>query len=318
MAFDLFQDRIVQGSVGDPFVSLNDVLIKPVTEMQSGTAGRLQFPSNFLDLSIETHSMGFGSLISGVGLSMGNIRIDNLASVVAPVELLSPTTQASTLWNDVTMSPGSPEAIELRVAFRLAIDGEDSPLAMNDEIDFKISLNTMALSGEVQASVESSKFLRMPLGHIFNIDCWLATMASPGGLDVSSIATSLVGLKLEADCVACSDAQFYLQSMFIIFGTAGAVELLGSRLSSLAESILEGDGPIQQLVDRMLSEAQYACPVSSQYDPDFVQPDYPPLGFPNLTPTDLDTLLFTAMLGEFGSNRERTSSSLFCLTSSFC
>lgn len=299
MAYRIFQDRVVRGTVGDPFAAINDALINPLTKMQSGLPGSLRFPSDFVNVAIETRANDFGNLVKGVGFSMGDLRIDHLASVVAPVELVSPTTQASTLWNDLMMSPGSAEAIELSIALRLAIDGEDSPLTMDDEIDFKIKLDTMALTGKIQALIQSSKFLRMPFGHVFNIDCWLATIDSPDGLSVFSTYASFVGMDIDANCVSCSEGLGLLPTMLGIFRSAGAVQLLGSRLSSLTKSVVEGTDPLHTMLNRMLSEAQYSCPVSPQYDPDFVKPDYPPLGLPALTSTDLDTLLFATMLGKF-------------------
>lgn len=313
MVFDLFRDRIVRGNGDGPFVAVNDILIKPITRMQSGTAGLLRFLSNFTDMSYETQPNDFGNMIAGVDFSMGDLRVGNLTTVVAPIELLSPTTQGSTLWNDLMMSPSSPETIDLRLALRLAIDGEESPWTMNDEIDFKVSLNSMAVTGKIKALVETTKFLRMPLGQIFDINCWLATIPPQDGVRLFSTYFAFVGMDMDAECIACSDGLGLLPNILSIFRSTGAVGLLGTRLSSLTKSIVESNDPLHTVVDRMISEAQYSCPVSSQYDPDYAAPEYPPIGYPELTGTDLDTLLLASMLGKF-QKYERMSESSSLLT----
>ena len=315
MIFGVFQDRIVGGGDGSGSVALNDALVNPITTAQSGTSGELFFEGSFISIAID--SLGdneFATMISGLNFSAGDTRITNLASLVPPISLMEPTMKPRALWNTLRFSDGIPETVDMNITLRLNIDGNESPWTMNDEVVFRASFDGVVLSGELQALVETSKFLRLPLKHVFDLDCWLS-MIPPPEVDLSgefivddtlqlgliSLSPVLKGFSLGATCVTCSNGLAYLPSLLFIFQSAGAMDLLGSRLGFLAKSIFLGRNPVQVLVDRMLFEASYACPVSPRYDEDRIVPQYPPLGFPDLSATDVDTLLFATMLfGQVG------------------
>ena len=289
---------------------INDILVKPFTQGQSGIEGSLLFPSDFVSVSLKLPSRNaVRNLVSGVEFAMGNIRIDNLATVVNPLILLEPTSEATALRNDILVMPGSPKAVDLHLTLDLIIDGGDSPWNMSDTIDFGIHINSVAFGGKLTALIETSKFLRLPIQHVFNINCWIAMIPSPEmdsdgsfvrdelvPLGLSSVSAILSGVGIDASCDDCSAGLGLLPEVLEIFESTGAVRLLGERLSAMTKTIIEGQNPFHTMIDRMLWQAPFSCPVSSKYDPDVVFADYPKMAVPSLSATDLDTLLFSTIL----------------------
>ena len=294
----------------DGYLAINDIILKPVTKRQSGTEGMIKFPSDFVSISLNhtDPSTEFETMISGIDFSLGDLRINNLASVVPPIRFLDPTTKATTLWNDFLLSPKSEKTVDVQLSLRLKIDGVDSPWKMNDEIGFTISTDAMALTGELTALIETSKFLRLPLKHIFNPSCWLALIHAPEfgddghivsdgtiNLGLSSTYAYFSEIDIEAECVVCSKGMRLLPRMLDIFKTTGAVRVLGARLSEVTKTIMES-GSVRTVIGRVLHEAPFSCPVSSKYDPNATFVDYPSLNFPGLSATDIDTILFATLL----------------------
>ena len=254
MVYNLFQDRIVKKSGEDGYLAINDILLKPVTKRQSRKEGMINFPADFVSISFNhtDPSSEFGTMMSGIDFSLGDLRVTNLASVVPPLRFLDPTTKATTLWNDFLFSPKSEKTVDVHLSFRLKIDGVDSPWKMNDEIGFTVSTDAMALTGELTALVETSKFLRLPLKHIFNPGCWLALIHAPEfgddghivsdgtmNLGLSSTYAYFSEIDIEAECVVCSKGMRLLPRMLDIFKTTGAVRVLGARLSEVTKTIME-------------------------------------------------------------------------------
>lgn len=314
MIYKIFQDRVINAPGEDSgYLAINDMLIKPWTKGQSGVEGLLRFDSDFLSISLDTSAGGeFASMISSVDFSMGNARVENLSTIISPIKLLTPNYEAHSLWNDMTASPRTQEGINFNVLVRLALGGGNSPWTMDDEIDLSVTLDALGIVGSLNALVETSKFLRLPLKHAFNLNCWLSMIPPPEvgedaivneetvKLALSGVYTYLVGMDINAACLDCSPGLGLLPRMLEIFRTAGAVRHLGTRLSELGRTLVQGD-TLQSLFNNMLTNAPYLCPVNPKFDPDAVSSEQGFFGISDLTATDLDTLLFgTVLLAEVG------------------
>lgn len=309
LVFDLFQSRVVKGSGQDGFVTINDVLVKPLTKLQSGVEGLLRFESDLVSLSVSMDAdSALASIVSSLDFSVADLRVDHLDSIVAPISLIEPMPHPVQFWNDIKVSPGRLETLDFHLKLRLAVDGSDSPFTMNDEIDFSLSMDSARLMTGLAATVETTNFLRLPLRHVFDVNCWLALIPAPEidgagsflindswRLSLRHAWFDLSGVDIDARCLSCSGGFGLLPRLLTVFRNSGAVDLLGTRIGSLFNTLVASD-TLQTLIDRQLYEAPYFCPVSPQYNPNATLPDYATLGLPELTSVDLDTLAFASLM----------------------
>lgn len=102
LAFDLLQDGL-EGVGSDGRSQINELIVRPTTERQSGVAGMLRFPETLVGVQPGTlrrvlEEDFFGS----TNFTISDLRITNL-DTITPVNLLKPTNEGTVLDNSLTI-----------------------------------------------------------------------------------------------------------------------------------------------------------------------------------------------------------------------
>jgi hypothetical protein len=153
----------------DGTLTANDIFIRPLTELQSGVEGLISMPGELFGISADAFDLGgFDVLLQGLHMSLSNLSLTNLDTLVPPLLFLEPTTEPYTLDNELNMGPI--EGRPLNVTAHLSIYVEEgSPLAMRNEIEISLTSSAFQILAEVVARVEAMAFLNFPLSDLFPI-----------------------------------------------------------------------------------------------------------------------------------------------------
>lgn len=122
LAYSLLQDRLTSpGDDGLPLV--NDLVVRPFTERQSGEEGSLLFPetifaigNNATSVTRRDRSLAESFLNGTFSLSVGNIRVYNIDTISSPLEILKVSSQQHVLENSVTVGSGQQNPLTLMMA----------------------------------------------------------------------------------------------------------------------------------------------------------------------------------------------------------
>lgn len=125
LVYSLLQDRLTMvGDDGLPMI--NELVVRPFTIRQSGEEGSLFFPEKIFEVgnnavgNIEDSSRArslAGSLLNGTfSLSVGNIRVYNMDTIRAPMEILQVSSQPHVLENSITVGSGQQNPLKLMVS----------------------------------------------------------------------------------------------------------------------------------------------------------------------------------------------------------
>lgn len=308
LAYDLIQDRFV-GAGADGLPGINEMVIRPMTEEQSGTPGLLRFPDTIFSISSETLRRRlsdniFANLGGGLNTSIGDIRISNIDSIVPPLELLGITSDAAVLRNDLGMASGTTGPLSLTMKLSSGQEGE------LNEVDISASIDSLTLLANVKALMDAQTFLQFPLGDMLDFNCWLAALPSvelnnegfpvdpsaTRGLSLSAFRSALSSLTLTSDCIKCESAGMeLLPELFQILDQTGSVTLLGTRLPAILDSVVTSD-TTQTMMERLIVSGSKSCPSSSLYDANFESPGYSFVGLPTFSGDTIDTVLFSGVL----------------------
>ena len=240
---------------GLPF--LNDHAIRPLTSMQSGTEGMLQFGTDLFAIEADS-PLSSTSSSTQVQLRASNFTIENFDIVRDPVTLLNPISPHS-LNNQVILGPVTRKPLILSSKVILAVSGEDSPLKMYNNLELKLSLPSSELLFDLFAAIREDRLLSFPLRDVGNFHCWLETVLSIAKnenadvptsvgdiferfpLDLSRLFVTLSDLRLAGNCVDCSSSGLLaLNDILAHIQNAGFSKMLGLRLERLAEEIILG------------------------------------------------------------------------------
>ena len=243
---------------------VNSAAIDPLTESLFGERGSITLADTFIN-----ESMNFDNAagIESIDISLGNVTIDNINTVVAPFILLDPI-DAYTLNNSLSLeSADSP--LEVGVGLSLMVDSDY--LSMDDRIEFKLGFENVTVLAEIMAMMRAESFADFPLDNVFDLGCWLSLIPLPGELeDVGSslsldhLEVSFADLSFGVSCVECTSAG--MQELPVILDLLD--DTLSLNLNSLASAILgEIDSDITQpLLDSYHSELVWSCPFYDDYD----------------------------------------------------
>lgn len=281
---------------------ISTILVGPMTKKLSGVEGTLVFE----DLVDADGRIELGGLNADYKLNIGSLRIENLHSIGAPLELLDPIRNESNMLNNTATfgtAPTGPVRFGASVLFDIATDGELecaldvdgvsllTSLFTEQEIrnDFNVTLELSSTNVlvELLASVLESRLMNFPLEDIFNLKCWLATIPAPAldeygfRVDYDNVTLSLadIGLLIGAanitvECVECNSPK--MQEL------ADLLETNHDDASKSVRNVLQyavglGAGPfspVQTMLDRMLVDAPKLCPHRPEFNPDAVKTQY--------------------------------------------
>jgi hypothetical protein len=247
-----------------------------------------------------------GSVESRFQFRISNLRVENLDSFGPPLSLLDPVDgEESVLSNSVTIK--APVSRPLRVVAEVLLGissqgkfdrlGHSSTgylrlftlktnlLAFTDgEIEERVDVGVDIKSGNFVTSfilqVLLDRFAQFPLQDILDIDCWLATLAtpeldrygvrvdkSPVSFAVRDLSLNVSDVSLTLDCHECGPALKDMAATATDSSSSEEDTVRAARtLTSFVESVITGDS-MQRIIDQRLAEAPKRCRHRPEYQP---------------------------------------------------
>lgn len=177
---DLFQtvygalvDIIMSGSDANGMSDMNQA-VASMTKNQSGVEEDLYWEDYLFQQSV---TVDLNGLNADIAVAISDLRISNLDTMAAPIQLLAPMNGESSNLNN-SMSIGvSPDP--LRASLKLLVFREGDQTTIDNELEIGISLSGLSILIDILAKMEEPPFLSFPLRDMFNVNCWFATIATP-------------------------------------------------------------------------------------------------------------------------------------------
>ena len=278
---------------------INEALIAPITEDQSGVPGTILLPGQIFSLDTEALSeLGLG--ITGIELS--DARVENLDTVGQPLVIAEPNkTRNDLLNNRVTFGT---QMNPLRFAIRASLSFLGPFIQTRDEMDIFGELRSAPIYAVVLARLGAQEVLGLPLKYVDNVDCWLATLAEPaldqiaaGNLTVNPVVSldylsiAFQSLRLSASCYNCTTRGLeVVPELLEIVETTTTKNVLGYRNVELFLGLLNSDFAqvwILRFFQDSISRCEYLAN-STNIDLEYDSPE-----FPNLNEYNMETGVFT-------------------------
>eukprot|EP00584_Thalassiosira_punctigera_P024525 CAMPEP_0172548162 /NCGR_PEP_ID=MMETSP1067-20121228/17531_1 /TAXON_ID=265564 ORGANISM="Thalassiosira punctigera, Strain Tpunct2005C2" /NCGR_SAMPLE_ID=MMETSP1067 /ASSEMBLY_ACC=CAM_ASM_000444 /LENGTH=1499 /DNA_ID=CAMNT_0013335357 /DNA_START=220 /DNA_END=4719 /DNA_ORIENTATION=- len=252
-------------------------LLASFAERQSNMEGDFYYPG---DLFRKDMDIALNGLNAAIELAVSDVRVSNIDSIGAPVNLLRPVKGEPSVLNNTALLGVGPEPF--RAEFRLLVKGKGEEVEVHNDLVLGLSLANIGMVLEVLAQIRELSFLNFPLQDVLNLQCWLATVATPAldkygiragesdsGMVLEKLALAVAEARLDIECVSCSsplviEMASTLGSQEAVEDTTAVVNMIFEYLSNL----LEGDF-VQSALDRMLNEAAMKCPHSPSYNRNF-------------------------------------------------
>jgi hypothetical protein len=237
-----------------------------MTKNQSGVEGDLYWDGYLFKQSM---TVDLNGLNAAIAIAVSDLRISNIDTMGAPIELLGPVTgEASNLNNSASVGVG-PDP--LKASLKLSVFGEGEKTTIDNEVELGLSVSSLYMILQLLAQMEEPTLLNFPLKDIFNLNCWMATIVTPE-LDGQGLRIGEVTMKVEDmamfveeaqfdfNCISCSspmllDMEDYFHSEE---GVSDATNTVNAILDTVSR-FMEGEF-VQNRIDRMLYEAPYQCP----------------------------------------------------------
>ena len=119
---DFANDYVLKVDPATGLAAINDVLVGPLSRMQSGTTGSLMFLG---DLFNQGSRVAVGGLDARIQLQARDLHISNVDSIGSPLSILDPVINTGTLLNNTaTFGVGNPISIAFNFMFSLLGDGK--------------------------------------------------------------------------------------------------------------------------------------------------------------------------------------------------
>ena len=294
---------VVDETTGMP--RINEVLVAPFTEMQSGVEGTLAFFGDLFGLHSETiPQIGMDS----IELKAFDASIENLDTLGAPIELLKPNATNGFVLDN--MARIGTEANPMRFALKglLALKG-DPVLETRNEVDVSVEIEESEVFASILAKIDSEAFSTFPLRDIVNLECWLATLAKPlmegagdlvdpndVALALESILLSIPSMKFDFACTNCTSAGLdVIPEILTLLESNGISDVLEQRLVKVGLDLVQSDY-VQAYLNRMVIEGSLRCPHSPHFQGESASSDFPVPSYPTLPYDSLESVVFASTL----------------------
>jgi len=184
--------------------------VASMTKNQSGLEGELHWEGNLFKHSFTVNLNGLNAAIA---IAVSDLRISNVDTLTAPIQLLAPTNAERSNFNN-SMSTGS-GADPLQVSLKLLVFGEGDQTTVDNEMELGMSISGLSMILEFLAKMEEPRFLNFPLHDVLNVNCWMATIVTPeldkyglrlGDLTmgIEDIAMFVEEARFVMNCISCS------------------------------------------------------------------------------------------------------------------
>ena len=256
---------IMSGSDENGMSDMNDA-VASMTKNQSGVEGELYWEDYLFKQSVTVNLNGLNAAIS---IAISDLRISNLDTMSAPIQLLAPMNgESSNVNNSMSIGVG-PDP--LRASLTLLVFGEGDKTTVDNEIELGISLSGLSMIVDILAKMEEPPFINFPMRDIFNLNCWMATIVTPEldeyGLRIGELTMGIEDMAMfvekaqfEMNCISCSSP--LLLEIEQLFSSEQGVTDATTTVNAILETLsrfMEGEY-IQHMIDKMLYEAPYQCP----------------------------------------------------------
>jgi hypothetical protein len=293
----------IDESTGRP--KINEVLIKPLTKAQSGVEGNLEFSTSVFGFHSETvPRIG----MDAVEMRAFNPSIRNLDTVGAPIDLLKANDDNGHLLENFVTLGASPDSIQLAMKGLFALSGDPS-LEMYNEVELSVEIANSDFFAGLMAMVDSNALLSFPIRDATNLDCWLATLATPElgvdgqlanntniGLALESILLTTESMRFNASCTNCTSPSLaILPQLFETLEVAGVSNVLEKRLVDLGLDVVRSDF-VQAYINQLLINGALRCPHSPNYVDSLASSNYQVPTMPSLPHESLESVAFTATI----------------------
>ena len=296
---DILEAELFSNDPETQMPKINDALIAPITEDQSGVAGTILLPGKIFSLDTEALSeLGLG--ITGIELS--DARVENVDTVGQPLVVAEPNKTRNDLLNN--RATFGTQLNPLRFAIRASLSFLGPFIQTRDEMDIFGELRSAPIYAVALARLGAQEVLNLPLKYVDNLDCWLATLAEPAldqiaagnpivnpvaSLDYLSIAFQ--SLRISASCYNCTTRGLeVVPELLEIVETTTAKNVLGYRNVELFLGLLNSDFAqvwILRFFQDSISKCEYLAN-STNIDLEYDSPE-----FPNLNEYNMETGVFS-------------------------
>jgi hypothetical protein len=302
---ELFNSELLamDESTGKP--KINEVLIKPFTLSQSGIEGNLEFVTDVFGFRSETIAK---TGMDSIEMRAFNPTIRNLDTMGAPIDLLKPNADNGFLLENFVKLGATPDSVQFALKALFAMNG-DPTLQMNNEMELSVDISNSDFIVGLLAMVDSESLTNFPISDITNMNCWLATLATPQldgngfliqrtdvGLSLESIILSIGDMGLNVECTNCTSPSLsILPELFTTLEEGGVSDLLETRLVNLGLEVARSDFA-QAYINQMLIDGSLRCPHSPNYVSASASSDYQVPAFPTLAHDSLETVAFASSI----------------------
>lgn len=284
---------------------INEVLIKPLTKAQSGNEGDIEFSTSVFGFNSESVSrIGMDS----IEMRAFNPSIRNLDTMGAPIDILKASGDNGYLLENFVTIGASPDSVQLAMKGLFALSGDPS-LDMYNEVELLVDIANSDFFAGLMAMVNSNALLTFPIRDVTNVDCWLATLATPEigangelaegsdiGLALESILLTTESMRFNASCTNCTSPSLaILPQLFETLEVAGVSDVLGKSLVDLGLDVARSDF-VQAYVNKRLIDSALRCPHSPSYVDALASSNYAVPTMPSLPHESLESIAFTATI----------------------
>lgn len=283
MLWDLMDNELLEENPATAMPKINEILIDTLTKGQSGIEGTLLFGGDGDNVFNIVQRVSVGGFDANVRLSASDVKIENLDTMVVPLNFLEPvSTEPYFLNNSVTVGVEE-RPMKLAATFAFAIIDEVEGMEISNKMEISFDMHTASVIATIMLKIAKSKLLGFPLVDMFDLNCWIATIPAPNlneqGVSVGDdeitatiidFAASVASVNLNVSCVECSSPGIVeLSELLMLSGEAqnDVASLVNTLLLSTGDMI-KGD-ILQVRIDRLLNDASKQCRHSPNYDPNF-------------------------------------------------
>jgi Paraquat-inducible protein A len=265
--------------------AINAALVRPLTESQSGTPGRIAFPGSLFD---QNGRIQMGGLDASFNFRAYNAYVDNLDSIGgALLSILDPIKDSPSELNNTASFGNGGKKLQAGLRIFISLSGKEGEDEIRNhmEMSFDMAQATVLLTALLKIS--ESAFFSYPLKDLTNTDCLLMMIPTPPldarGIRVeghersaglAELIVNVAKMNLNITCLECSGPVMKeLQGLLSTPEASDAATATVNDIFNFATNLLGGTF-LQVQIDRMLSQARLKCPSSPEYEPSFVTVKY--------------------------------------------
>lgn len=275
-------------------LQINQALIVPFTQRQSGQPGRLEMEGELMTIYSEAVP-AFG--LESVQLKGFNLHLEHLDSFIEPARVLDPLS-AFVLSNSVHVHNRS-ETLQIGIQGLFAMEG-DPMLATYNDVSISLNLGGSQIMADVLAKMSANSFLTFPIRDLTNMDCWLATLAASNatekGFSLENLLLDVPAMNISMQCQNCTSDGLVniLPAVLESLKSDGVMNVLENRLLQVGTDMLQSDY-VQSYMDKMLVDGSLRCPHSPSFVGGSVESNKTDVPF-SLSYESLENLAFAATI----------------------